>query len=109
MDVIEGRGPAPAFVLCAVRALPDTTYTYALMRGGDEHKGWGLDRHMMADLIDALNQNTRATGNWGKKAPKIPSYPRPKQLRSPVTGSSKTARKKKVTVAELWGRMKKAL
>jgi hypothetical protein len=34
---------------------------------------------MTADLFDALNQNTRATGQWGKgKAPKIPEYPRPK-------------------------------
>ncbi|MEU3265118.1 hypothetical protein [Streptomyces bacillaris] len=34
---------------------------------------------MSADLFDAINQNTRATGQWGKgKAPKIPSYPRPK-------------------------------
>lgn len=33
---------------------------------------------MSADLFDALNQNTRATGQWGKgKAPKIPHYPRP--------------------------------
>jgi hypothetical protein len=33
---------------------------------------------MSADLFDAINQNTRATGQWGKgKAPKIPAYPRP--------------------------------
>lgn len=79
--------------------------THALMRGGMEHKGWGMDRYMMADLIDSLNQNTRATGNWGKRPPKIPNFPRPKGVAS---GSSSDNRgKKKVSVAELYGRMKK--
>lgn len=38
---------------------------------------------MLADLYDALNQQTRATGNWGKKAPKIPPYPRPTKKTKP--------------------------
>ncbi|MFJ9827701.1 hypothetical protein ACIRSU_25555 [Streptomyces sp. NPDC101160] len=50
----------------------------ALASGSREHFGWGQDRHLAADLFDAINQNTRATGQWGKgKAPKIPHYPRP--------------------------------
>ena len=48
-----------------------------MTNGGREHFGWGQDRHMLADLIDALMTNTKATGNWGKKPPKIPDYPRP--------------------------------
>jgi hypothetical protein len=78
VDTINGVGLAPAFVLLLVQRLPDDSYTHALARGGREHFGWGTDRHMFADLYDALNANTRATGNWGKgKAPKIQPWPRP--------------------------------
>lgn len=77
--MIEGRGPNPALVLLAVQALPDDSLTAALSAGGRDHYGWGVDRHMRANLYDALNLNTRASGNWGKKGPpKLPDYPRPK-------------------------------
>jgi hypothetical protein len=53
--------------------------TAALQGGGREHFGWGQTRHLIADVYDALNLNTRASGNWGKKkAPEIPAFPRPK-------------------------------
>ena len=68
--------------------------TTALASGGKDHFGWGMDRHMMADLYDALNQNTRATGNWGKKPPKFPTYPRPT--------SAPKGEKKPVTVADIF-------
>jgi hypothetical protein len=78
--VIEGRGPAPTLVLQLVQRLPDTSLTVALATGGRDHFGWGLDRHIAVDLFDALNANTRATGNWAKgKAPKIKPWPRPKR------------------------------
>lgn len=32
---------------------------------------------MAADLYDALSTNTRATGQWAGKPPKIQPYPRP--------------------------------
>ncbi|GAB2329228.1 hypothetical protein STREPTOSP366_43970 [Streptomyces variabilis] len=77
--------------------------TVALASGGREFLGWGVDRHMAADLFDALNANTRATGNWGKgKAPKIPQYPRPK-AKSTTTAS--TTPKKPVSVAEIYARL----
>lgn len=96
--MIAGRGPSPSLVLLLVQRLPDTSLTMALASGGRDHFGWGVDRHMTADLYDALNQNTRATGQWGKKgAPKIPEYPRPK------TKSKKAKAEKKITsVAELY-------
>lgn len=107
MKVVNGEGPAPMLVLAAVLGLPDDSYTHALMRGGIEHKGWGQDRHMVADLIDAVNQNTRATGNWGKRPPKIPSYPRPKQPpKSKLVAGQRGRKKQKVSVAMLYGRMK---
>ncbi|AGM12039.1 tail assembly chaperone [Streptomyces phage Goby] len=101
-EVIAGRGPSPSLVILLVQRLPDTSLTAALASGGREQFGWGVDRHMTADIFDALNQNTRATGNWGKKgAPKLPEYPRPK-----VKKSSKEDRpKKKVRVADLFNQL----
>lgn len=65
--------------MALLRRLPDTSLTVALASGGRDQFGWGVDRHLSADLFDALNQNTRATGNWGKgRAPKMPAWPRPK-------------------------------
>jgi hypothetical protein len=69
--------------------------TTALAQGGREHFGWGATRHMLADIFDALNSNTRATGNWGKgKPPTIPPYPRPESAKP----------EKKVTVRDLFSR-----
>lgn len=80
-----------------IQRLPDTSLTVALASGGREHFGWGVDRHMNADLFDALNQNTRATGNWGKgKAPKFDPRPRP--------GRKKKNGKKKVTLTDIFKR-----
>ncbi|MEU6056986.1 hypothetical protein [Streptomyces sp. NPDC047097] len=97
--MVDGRGPAPALVLRLVQRLPDTSLTFALAAGGRSHFGWGIDRHLAADLYDALNQNTRATGQWGKKgAPKLPEYPRPKAK----TKSATKAVKKRRSVAEIY-------
>lgn len=105
MEVIEGRGPSPMFVMALVRRLPDTSLTVALASGGREHFGWGVDRHISADLFDAINQNTRATGNWGKgKAPKLPVWPRPKALKKPTKTSGSKPAGKRVSVAEIYKR-----
>lgn len=97
VDVIEGRGPSPSLVIQLAQRLPDTSLTVALASGGREHFGWGVDRHMLADLYDAVNQNTRASGNWGKRgAPKIPGWPRP------IPTAKKPEQKKPKSVAELF-------
>lgn len=51
----------------------------------------------MADLFDALNANTRASGQWAKgKAPKLPEYPRPKAT------TPQPEQRPAVTVAQLY-------
>lgn len=99
--MVRGEGPAPSLVLCAVRALPDESMTVALSAGGRDHYGWGMDRHMIANVYDALNLNTRATGNWGKgKPPKLAEYPRPK---SKPAGDAAPA--KQPTVRDIFAQM----
>lgn len=101
-DVIAGRGPSPRQVISLALRLPDTSLTVALASGGREHFGWGVDRHMTADLFDAINQNTRVSGVWGKKGPPtIPPWPRPDP-------KAETPEKKKpVTVADLYKRFQR--
>ena len=70
---------------------------HALLSGGREHFGWGQDRHLLADIYDAVSQNTVLTGNW-KKPPTIPSWPRPETAEAPE--------KKRTTVKDLWARFK---
>ncbi|MFI6275937.1 hypothetical protein [Streptomyces sp. NPDC050988] len=82
-----------------MQRLPDTSLTVALASGGRALFGWGQDRHLTADLFDAINQNTRATGQWGKsKAPKIPPFPRPE----PKKKAPEKQAKKRRSVAEIY-------
>ena len=71
--------------------------THALKQGGIQFLGWGTDRHMAAATYDAINNNTVATGNWSKKPPKIPAYPRPT--------IKDILEKPKATVAALFNKM----
>lgn len=70
----------PSLLIALIERLPDTSMTTALAAGGKQMFGWGLDRYMLADVYDALNLNTVATGNFTKR-PKLPSYPRPKSTK----------------------------
>lgn len=74
--------------------------TAALMSGGRHYMGWGETRHLLAHIYDALNLNTRATGNWGKQPPNFEPWPRPN------TRSAAPA-KKKTSVADLYNRFPK--
>lgn len=85
--MIDGNGPAPMLVLALIMRLPDTSLTAAHASGGREHFGWGRDRHLLADIFDAVQLTTRAAGNWQKKAPKLPHQPRPKSKPSKQTGA----------------------
>lgn len=69
--------------------------TTAIASGGRDHFGWGVDRYLAAETFDALNQNTRATGNWKGKPPAFPEWPRPGK-------SNSTGRDKKRTVADVF-------
>ena len=104
MDVIEGRGPTPALVVALALGLPDTSLTAALASGGRRQYGWGVDRHLAADTYDALNLNTRATGNWRKgKAPDLPAWPRP----TTSTAASAGGPGRRVSVADIYQRLQR--
>lgn len=97
VETIEGRGTVPSLVLALIQRLPDTSLTTALASGGRDFFGWGLDRHMTADLYDAqLTQIRTTVSAAGAKPPKLEGYPRPNP--EAVT----PAEKKPTSVAELF-------
>lgn len=89
----------PALVLLHIERLPDDSLTRALMGGGWDHFGWGQDRHIFADIYDALNFNTEATGRW-EKTPDLGRWPRP-------TKKAKDGKPKRRTVKEIFNQLKK--
>jgi hypothetical protein len=82
-DLVTGVGGwTPRLVLGLLAELPEDAATVASIRGGDEWRGWTRGTGVLADLYDALNVNTRATGQWKRKPPKIDPYPRPEQKKA---------------------------
>jgi hypothetical protein len=75
----RGEGEDPSLLLSLIARLPPESLTAALQSGGRHHFGWGQTQYLLADLFDALNLNTAATGNWKKDPPKFDPYPRPKK------------------------------
>ena len=95
-DVIAGHGPPPSLVIALCEGIPtDDSMIFAQHQGGMEHFGWGTNRHAQADIFDALMLNTRASGNWSKKPPKLPEASRP--------GKGQKAPRKKRSLSEIVG------
>jgi hypothetical protein len=84
--VVAGRTHyTPRLLLALIMWLPEDSAFVASLRGGRRWLGWSPDRALLADIYDALNLNTVATGNW-KRQPKIPPWPRPNTpKRKPTT------------------------
>lgn len=95
-------------MLSLVDGLPLDSMTAALMQaeGEDdwrEYFGRSADWYVMADVYDAINQNTRATGSWKRgKAPTFDPYPRPGR---DGKGKKKNKKSKPRTLADLYGSM----
>jgi hypothetical protein len=64
---------SPRQVLALLRQLPPESRTVAALRGGEQFQGWGVDRYLMASIVDAIQQNTYAfiSAN-SKRKPKAP-------------------------------------
>jgi hypothetical protein len=89
-------------VLTLVRGLPDGSHLAAAVRGGVEHRGWTLDRHLLASMFDAVQANTVVNARIaaGKKASSIKDpqpWPRPGEVkrRKPRTLADMIARRKR--------------
>lgn len=76
------REEPPSRLLMLIRQLPLESRTIARLRGGEQFIGWGVDRYMMAQLIDSVNSvaHISASANSKKKlkAPKPMTRPKKK-------------------------------
>lgn len=72
--LVDGSGLTPRKVLLYIRGLPAESATVAAMRGGPQFYGWGVEMYMLANLLDAVRENTYATmmAAGPKKKPKPP-------------------------------------
>lgn len=93
LETIAGRGLAPSIVLMYERVLPYSSATSALKQGGWEFYEFDRQAHLLADIYDAVMQNTALTGRW-KKPPSFAPWPRPEKPQA----------KKKVTVRSLFAK-----
>lgn len=53
--------------------MPLESATSAALRGGDQFRGWSMQTYMLANVVDAIQQNTFAfVSANSKKKPKAP-------------------------------------
>lgn len=103
--MVKGNGPAPLFVLALYEGLPDDSACAAISAGGLEYLGWGENRALLANIYDALNQNTLVSGQWKKgKEPKFKPWPRPGER-----SKKKEKKQQKVSLADLHARLLSSL
>lgn len=75
LDVLrDGSGLTPRLALHLIRQLPVESRTVAALRGGPEFLGWGPDRYILANVFDAIKENTYVTvaANSGRRKPSKP-------------------------------------
>lgn len=61
------QGLSPAQIIVFIRQLPLESRTVAMRRGGEDFWGWGVDRYMLAQLIDAVQMTTHAVAQSNSK------------------------------------------
>lgn len=75
VDLVKAmkEGMAPSQIVVLIRQLPMESRTIAGLRGGEEFVGWGMDRYMMAQLLDSTNNTAYAVVSANsKRKPKAP-------------------------------------
>lgn len=79
---------APRLLLALAEELPDESALAAAVRGGPQHRGWTVNAHLLASVIDAVGEAAWVTAqaNSRKRIRRPRRFPRPAaQQRRPVT------------------------
>jgi hypothetical protein len=83
VQVVRDGSMSPRMLLARLACLPDTSALHASLRG--EPRGWGMDRHLSATVVDAIQENSWLTAAVAsKRKPRKPRpIPRPKSTAKP--------------------------
>lgn len=73
----DGSGYSPRQLLALIRQLPLESATVAALRGGSQFRGWGLDRYISSQMVDALQENTYVTAATSGALKRKPKPPKP--------------------------------
>ncbi len=66
-----------------------------------EYVGVGPDHYALAAIVNAVNDNTRATGQWRKSPPKFEPFPIP-SIAAEKAKKAATAKAKRRSVKDLY-------
>lgn len=91
---------APLFVLSLIERLPEGSKTFALMQDKEYWRAYQditPDYYVLAAIVNAINTNTGARGNF-KKPPKFDPFPLPEIL---ARKARKKAKQKPRTLEDL--------
>ena len=98
VEALEEATTPPAHLFALCERLPEGSMTSALLTDEENWRDY-LDitphYYVQAGIYDAVNNNTAATGNWKKKAPKIEPWPLPAQMPKLRRAAEKRKTKKK--------------
>lgn len=85
VECLRGDDYSPVQLISLIRNLPLESRTVAALRGGEQFLGWGVDRYLMAQLIDSVNSTAYAVvASNSKRKPKAP-----KPIRRPKKNTQK--------------------
>ena len=75
----DGGGYSPREILSLINNLPIESRFVAIQRGGIEFWGWTIMQYQLAQLIDAVNDNTVVSAKVGgaKRVKQAPRFYRP--------------------------------
>lgn len=76
IEAIRTGHPSPRVLLGYLTILPLGSATGAMLAGNRSQIGWDMNVEMAANIVDAVNANTVATGVF-KKTPTVEPLPRP--------------------------------
>lgn len=71
--LIPGSGLSARKAIALIRNLPLDSATTASIRGGDQFRGWDGQLYMLANIVDAIKENTYVLVSANsKRKPKVP-------------------------------------
>lgn len=76
--LVPGSGLTSRKALALIRNLPHDSATTAAIQGGDQFRGWDGQMYMLANIVDAIKENTHVFVSANSKRRPQPPKPMPR-------------------------------